>query len=57
MNENDIRKLGKAIITLQKEAVNQTLLYWKPKAEQIIIPNRCQDGYLENELFFVCSMN
>ena len=42
MNKNDIKELGKTIITLQKEAVNQILLFWKPKVEQII-SNKSQD--------------
>ena len=56
MNENDIRELGKTIITLQKEAVNQTLLFWKPKAEQII-SNKSQDiNEIEHTLDALCEV-
>ncbi len=52
----DINELGKAIIALQKEDVNQTLLYWKPKAEQII-NNKSQDiNEIEHTLDALCEV-
>jgi len=54
MNENDIKKLGETIIALQKEAVNQTLLYWKPKAEQIIRDKSRNTNEIEHTLDALC---
>ena len=36
MDKKEIKELGNAIVTLQREAVKQTLIYWKPEAEKII---------------------
>ena len=36
MDKKEIMDLGNAIKTLQREAVRQTLLIWKPEAERII---------------------
>ena len=53
---NDIKKLAETIIALQKEAVNQTLWYWKPKAEQII-NNKSQDiNEIEHTLDALCEV-
>ena len=56
MNENDINKLGKNIIALQKEAVNQTLLFWKPKAEQIISTKSRDINEIEHTLDALCEV-
>ncbi len=56
MNENDIKELGKTIITLQKEAVNQTLLFWKPKAEQIISNKSQNVNEIEHTLDALCEV-
>ena len=39
MDKKEIKELGNAIMTLQREAVTQTLLIWKPEAERIINTN------------------
>ncbi|MEA3495093.1 MAG: hypothetical protein U9R42_03560 [Bacteroidota bacterium] len=56
MNENDINELGKNIIALQKEAVNQTLLFWKPKAEQIIRTKSRDINEIEHTLDALCEV-
>ena len=56
MNESDIKKLGKTIISLQKEAVNQTLLFWKPKAEQIISTKSRDINEIEHTLDALCEV-
>ena len=56
MNENDIKELGKTIITLQKEAVNQTLLFWKPIAEQIINNKSQNINEIEHALDALCEV-
>ncbi len=56
MNNNDINELGKTIIALQKEAVNQTLLIWKPKAEQIISTKSRDINAIEHTLDALCEV-
>lgn len=56
MNNNDINELGKTIIALQKEAVNQTLLFWKPKAELIISTKSCDINAIEHTLDALCEV-
>ncbi len=56
MNENSIHELGKTIITLQKEAVNRTLLFWKPKAEQIISSKSRDTNEIEHTLDALCEV-
>jgi len=54
--DKDLHDLAKSIVTLQKEAVKQTLLFWKPKAEQIII-NKSQDiNEIEHTLDALCEV-
>ena len=47
MNDNEIKGLANKITALHKEIALQTLLYWKPKAEQII--NNKSQGISEIE--------
>ena len=56
MDKKEIRKLGEAIMTLQKEAVNQTLLIWKPKAEQIISTKSRDIKAIEHTLDALCEV-
>lgn len=56
MSENDINELGKTIIALQKDAVNQTLLVWKPKAEQIIRNKSLDINAIEHTLDALCEV-
>lgn len=56
MDENNINNLGKAIVTLQKETVSQTLLFWKPKAEQIIINKSRDINEIEHTLDTLCEV-
>jgi len=56
MMDKDLHNLAKSIVTLQNEAVKQTLLIWKPKAEQIII-NKSQDvDEIEHTLDALCEV-
>ena len=55
MNNEEIKKLAGKIAALQKEAVYQTLLYWKPVAERII-KNKSRDiDEIEHTLDALCS--
>ena len=56
MMDKDLHNLAKSIVTLQNEAVKQTLLIWKPKAEHIII-NKSQDvDEIEHTLDALCEV-
>ena len=51
-----LHNLAKSIVTLQNEAVKQTLLFWKPRAEQIIV-NKSQDiDEIEHTLDALCEV-
>jgi len=54
MDEKEIKELGNAIVTLQREAVRQTLLYWKPEAEKIISTNSKDINAIEHTLDALC---
>jgi hypothetical protein len=56
MDENEITELGKAIVALQIEAVRQTLLIWKPKAEKIISTNSLDTKAIEHALDALCEV-
>ena len=56
MNKKEIQELGNKIVAIQNEAVLQTLLFWKPKAEQII-SNKSQDvNEIEHTLDALCEV-
>ena len=50
MIDSGIKELAKTIITLQEKAVKQTLLYWKPIAEQIINTKSRDSNEIEHAL-------
>ena len=54
MDKKEIKELGNAIVTLQREAVRQTLLYWKPEAERIIDTNSKDINAIEHTLDALC---
>lgn len=54
MDKKEINELGNAIVTLQCEAVRQTLLYWKPEAEKIMSTNSKDINAIEHTLDALC---
>ncbi len=54
MNENEIKELANKIATLHKEIALHTLLYWKPKAEQIINTKSRDVNEIEHTLDALC---
>ena len=54
MDKKEIKELGNAIVTLQREAVKQTLLYWKPEAEKIINTKSKDINNIEHTLDALC---
>ncbi len=54
MDKKEIKEFGNAIVTLQREAVKQTLLYWKPEAEKIISTNSKDISAIEHTLDALC---
>ena len=54
--DKDLHDLAKSIVTLQNEAVKQTLLFWKPRAEQIIINNSRDINEIEHTLDALCEV-
>ncbi len=56
MDKKDIKELGNAIVTLQREAVKQTLLYWKPEAERIIDTKSKDINDIEHTLDALCEV-
>ncbi|RLD57056.1 MAG: hypothetical protein DRJ01_14370 [Bacteroidetes bacterium] len=56
MDKKEIKELGNAIMTLQREAVAQTLLIWKPEAERIIDTNSKDINAIEHTLDALCEV-
>ncbi len=56
MDKTEIKELGNAIMTLQLEAVTQTLLIWKPEAERIIDTNSRDINAIEHTLDALCEV-
>lgn len=56
MDKKEIMDLGNAIKTLQREAVRQTLLIWKPEAERIINTNSKDINAIEHTLDALCEV-
>jgi len=54
MNEKELQELVNKIAALQNEAVLQTLLIWKPKAENIIITKSKDINDIEHTLDALC---
>ena len=54
MDKKEIEELGNTIVTLQREAVKQTLLYWKPEAEKIISTKSKDNNAIEHTLDALC---
>jgi len=54
MDKKDIKELGNAIVTLQRKAVKQTLLYWKPEAERIIVTKSKDINTIKHTLDALC---
>lgn len=54
--DNKLHDLAKNIIDLQKEAVKQTLAYWKPEAENIIITQSKDVDRIEHTLDALCEV-
>ena len=54
--DKDLHNLAKSIVTLQNEAVKQVLLFWKPKAEQIILDNSQDINEIEHTLDALCEV-
>jgi len=56
MDKKEIKELGNAIVTLQREAVKQTLIYWKPEAEKIINTKSKDINNIEHTLDALCEV-
>ena len=56
MNEKELQELVNKIAALQNEAVSQTLLIWKPKAENIIITKSKDINDIEHTLDALCEV-
>ena len=56
MDKKEINELGNAIMILQREAVTQTLLIWKPKAERIMDTNSKDINAIEHTLDALCEV-
>lgn len=54
--DKELHDLAKSIVDLQKEAVKQTLNYWKPEAENIIISQSKDIERIENTLDALCEV-
>jgi len=52
----DLKELANAIVTLQREAVKQTLLYWKPEADRIINTKSKDIDAIEHTLDALCEV-
>ncbi len=56
MDKKEINELGNAIMILQRKAVTQTLLIWKPEAERIIDTNSKDINAIEHTLDALCEV-
>ncbi len=48
--EKDLHELAKSLVNIQKEVVKETLAYWKPEAENIIISESKDIDRIEHTL-------
>ena len=56
MDKKEINELGNAIMILQRKAVTQTLLIWKPEAERIMDTNSKDIKAIEHTLDALCEV-
>jgi len=56
MNKKELQELGNKIVAIQNEAVLQTLLIWKPKAENIINTKSKDINDIEHTLDALCEV-
>ncbi len=56
MDKKEIKELGSAIMILQRKAVTQTLLIWKPEAERIMDTNSKDINAIEHTLDALCEV-
>ncbi len=54
--DKKLHDLAKSIVDLQKDAVKQTLAYWKPEAEKIIISESKDIDRIEHTLDALCEV-
>jgi hypothetical protein len=54
--DKELHELVKNLVNLQKEAVKQTLAYWKPEAENIIISSSKDIDRIEHTLDALCEV-
>jgi hypothetical protein len=54
--DKKLHELAKSIVDLQKEAVKNTLAYWKPEAENIIITHSKDIDRIEHTLDALCEV-
>ena len=52
----DLHELAKSVVELQKEAVKQTLLVYKPKVELLINSNNSDKNAIEHTLDALCEV-
>ena len=52
----DLKELGNAIVALRREAVKQTLQYWKPEADRIINTKSKDINAIEHALDALCEV-
>ncbi len=54
--DKDLHKLAKSVVELQKKAVKQTLLVYKPKVEILINSNSNDKKTIEHTLDALCEV-
>jgi len=54
--DKDLHELAKSIVALQKEAVKQTLSFYKPEVERIINSNSRDKNAIEHTLDALCEV-
>ena len=54
--DRDLHELAKSVVELQKEAVKQTLLVYKPKVELLINYNNSDKNAIEHTLDALCEV-
>ncbi|MBP1677403.1 MAG: hypothetical protein H6Q20_1962 [Bacteroidetes bacterium] len=54
--DNELHELAKSIVAIQKQAALQTLNYWKPEAENIIVSQSKDIERIEYTLDMLCEV-
>jgi len=54
--DKELHELAKSIVAVQKEAAQQTLNYWKPEAENIIVSQSKDIDRIEHTLDALCEV-